>query len=103
MFDNWYLVIGYCLVIACRPARQGIWLLVILFIDMSSKINLKVKQLVIERIKASSPRLKVSAGNQIFTRRQMIESVAKGDKLGQTIIKTHLRFLRDLAGGKIYH
>ena len=66
-------------------------------------ISTQAKKLVIERIKASSHRLKISAGHKEFTRKELIQSVQKGNKLGKEIVKTHLRFLQDIAAGKIHH
>lgn len=61
------------------------------------------RKLVMERIRASSKDMMISVGgDENLSRRQLLESVEKGDELGQRIVNIQLAYLRDLAEGKIY-
>jgi len=72
-------------------------------INEESSIEEQIKQLVIARIDAYSDDLNISAGDSgSLTKKQLIESVEKGDELGKQITEAHMTFLRDLASGKIY-
>lgn len=75
--------------------------------DNSKLVNNKelqeyIKELVIARINALSKELEISVGGENVTKKQILESVREGNELGQEIIEMQLRFLRDVAGGKIY-
>lgn len=61
-----------------------------------------IKGLVIARINALSKDLEISVGGENVTREQILESVKEGNELGQEIIEMQLKFLRDVAKGKIY-
>lgn len=61
-----------------------------------------IKGLVIARINALSKDLEISVGGENVTREQILESVKEGNELGQEIIEMQLKFLRDVARGKIY-
>lgn len=61
-----------------------------------------IKELVIARINALSKDLEISVGGENVTRKQILESVKEGNELGQEIIEMQLKFLRDVARGKIY-
>lgn len=61
-----------------------------------------IKELVIARINALSKDLEISVGGENVTREQILESVKEGNELGQEIIEMQLKFLRDVAKGKIY-
>lgn len=61
-----------------------------------------IKGLVIARINALSKDLEISVGGGNVTREQILESVKEGNELGQEIIEMQLKFLRDVAKGKIY-
>lgn len=61
-----------------------------------------IKGLVIARINALSKDLEISVGGENITREQILKSVKEGNELGQKIIEMQLKFLRDVAKGKIY-
>lgn len=61
-----------------------------------------IKELVIARINALSKDLEISVGGENITREQIVESVKEGTELGQEIVEMQLKFLRDIAEGKIY-
>lgn len=62
-----------------------------------------IRQLVIARLKASSPGLKISIGGEgAFSKEDLIKSVEAGDDIGQKVIEIQMEYLRDLAAGKIY-
>ncbi len=75
--------------------------------DNSDKLQDKelqkyIKELVIARINALSKDLEISVGGENVTKEQILESVKKGDELGQEIVEMQLKFLRDITEGKIY-
>ena len=66
------------------------------------KLQEYIKELVIARINALSKDLEISVGVENVTREQILKSVKEGNELGQEIIEMQLKFLRDIASGKIY-
>ena len=70
--------------------------------EEDKKLQEYIKELVIARINALSKDLEISVGGENITREQIIESVKEGNELGQEIIEMQLKFLRDIAKGKIY-
>lgn len=68
----------------------------------SPSTSQQLQQIVIERLKRIPSHLQVSIGNSNYSKEELVESVIKGNKLGKTIANIHLRYLRDLASGKIF-
>lgn len=63
----------------------------------------ELKQLVIQRLKATSDELNIVIGNEgNFTREELIRRVESGDKIGKEIIESEIEFLKALTEGKIY-
>ena len=65
-------------------------------------ISEDIKKLVMARILASSDDLGVSLGSKDYNKGKMLESVEKGDELGQEIINIHMEYIKDMAQGAIY-
>lgn len=62
-----------------------------------------IKNLTIERLKASSEDMQISiGGEENLSKGELIESVTRGDEIGQEIMDIQVEFLRDMAEGKIY-
>ncbi len=70
--------------------------------EEDKKFQEYIKELVIARINALSKDLEISVGGENITREQIVESVKEANELGQEIIEMQLKFLRDIAEGKIY-
>ncbi len=67
------------------------------------KTNEDIKQLVVERLKATSGDLKISIGGEgAFSKEDLIKRVEEGDDIGQKVMEIQMEYLRDLASGKIY-
>lgn len=63
----------------------------------------ELKQLVIQRLKATSDELNIVIGNEgDFTREELIRRVVSGDKIGKEIVESEIEFLKALTEGKIY-
>lgn len=63
----------------------------------------ELKQLVIQRLKATSDELNIVIGNKgDFTREELIRRVESGDKIGKEIVESEIEFLKALTEGKIY-
>lgn len=65
-------------------------------------IRTELKKLVIERLKASSSDLRISVGSTYYTKKSLLNSVINDEPLGKKVMQTQLKFLKDLASGKIY-
>ena len=61
-----------------------------------------IKELVVARINALSDELEISVGGENITKEEILKSVAEGNELGQEVIEMQLKFLRDMAEGKLY-
>lgn len=61
-----------------------------------------IKELVVARINALSDELEISVGGENITKEEILKSVEVGNELGQEVIEMQLKFLRDMAEGKIY-
>lgn len=70
--------------------------------NKKKQIEEDIRKLVIERIKASSGDLGISIGSKTYSKGKLIKSVKLGDELGQEIINAQMKYLKDLAAGKIY-
>ncbi len=70
---------------------------------MKEEISPEVKKLALYRLEAEiSPTFKLSIDNHgIFTKEDLKEHVEKVDKIGRIYIDMQLRFIRDLAKGRI--
>lgn len=62
----------------------------------------EIRKLTMERIKVSSGDLRVSIGAEDYTKTELLESVEKGDAVGQEVMEAQIEYLRDMAEGKIY-
>lgn len=74
-------------------------------IKQPSKFDVEeeLKQLVIQRLKATSDELNIVIGNEgNFTREELIKRVESGDKIGKEIIESEIEFLKALVEGRIY-
>lgn len=65
-------------------------------------LNDYIKELVIARINALSDNLEISVGGENVTKQAILKSIKEGNELGQEVIEMQLKFLRDMADGKIY-
>lgn len=61
-----------------------------------------IKELVVARINALSDELEISVGGENITKEEILKSVEEGNELGLEVIEMQLKFLRDMADGKIY-
>lgn len=62
----------------------------------------EIKELVIMRIEAMPPHIKISIGNSgTLTKEQMIQHVKDGDKEGKIIVDMHMNFIKALTTGKL--
>lgn len=66
------------------------------------ELQQEIRQLTIERIKASSGDLRVSIGAEDYTKTELLKSVERGDEVGQAVMEAQIEYLRDMAEGKIY-
>lgn len=63
----------------------------------------ELKQLVIQRLKATSDELNILIGNEgDFTKEELIRRVESGDKIGKEVVESEIEFLKALTEGKIY-
>ena len=63
----------------------------------------ELKQLVIQRLKATSDELNIVIGNEgDFTREELIRRVESGDKIGKEVVESEIEFLKAMTEGKIY-
>lgn len=70
---------------------------------MKEEISPEVKKLALYRLEAEiSPNFRLSIGNKgTFTKEALKEHVEKEDEIGIIYIDMQLRFIRDLAKGRI--
>jgi pentose-5-phosphate-3-epimerase len=66
------------------------------------KIDGDLKNLVIERIKASSSDIKVSIGTSEYSKEEMLKNVEEENEIGREIVDIQIEYLRDMADGAIY-
>lgn len=67
----------------------------------NKSISENVKELVITRIEAAPPHLKLSIGSSgRLTKEDMIEHVKKGDEIGKKIVNSHISFLKAISSGE---
>lgn len=59
----------------------------------------EIKKLVIARIEAMPPELKVSLGNKELSKEELIKEVQKNTSLGRQIMQMHLTYLRAMKSG----
>lgn len=67
-----------------------------------NKIEEKSRELVIERIKATSGNLKISIGSTEYSKQEILKSLKEDSELGKEIIDIQLEYLRSMASGAIY-
>lgn len=67
-----------------------------------SRIDEDLKNLVIERIKASSSDIKVSIGTSEYSKEEMLRNVEEENEIGREIVDIQIEYLRDMAEGAIY-
>lgn len=66
------------------------------------EIQEEIRKLTMERVKASSGDLRISIGAKDYTKTKLLESIEKGDEVGQEVMEAQMEYLRDMAEGKIY-
>lgn len=66
------------------------------------RIDEDLKNLVIERIKASSSDIKVSIGTVEYSKEEMLKNVEEENEIGREIVDIQIEYLRDMANGAIY-
>lgn len=68
------------------------------------KVREEARELVIERIKATSNNLKICIGSQNteYSRQEILETLKEDSELSKEIIDVQLKYLRDMASGAIY-
>lgn len=66
----------------------------------------EMKILVIERINATSPNLRMHVGiapnKPSYTREELIANVKAGNEIGMQIINAQIEYLKAMASGEIY-
>jgi len=62
----------------------------------------EIRKLVLARMQATPKNLKISIGSSEYTTEELIQSVKRGDEIGQQVIDMQMEFLREMAQGKIY-
>jgi len=68
-----------------------------------SNVSKEVKDLVIFRLQALPPSIKMSIGSmEGLSKEQLIEHVKDEDEIGQRIIEIQMHFLQSIKTGKIY-
>jgi hypothetical protein len=67
-----------------------------------ARIDGDLKNLVIERIKASSSDIKVSIGTSEYSKEEMLKNVEEENEIGREIVDIQIEYLRDMADGAIY-
>ncbi len=68
----------------------------------SEKAKEYLRELVAARIEALSDDLEIFFGEQNYTREQLVQNIKEGTELGQEIVELQLKYLQDMAAGKIY-
>jgi len=66
------------------------------------QINREARDLVIERIRASSDNLRISIGSTEYSKQEILKSIKEDTNLGKEIIDAQLEYLRSVASGAIY-
>lgn len=61
-----------------------------------------IKKLAIARINAFSDDLGIIIGNKKYTKKEILDSIEKGDEIGREVIDVQIEYLRDMASGAIY-
>jgi len=54
----------------------------------------EVKKLVIARLKTMPSNLRISIGNSVYSKEELIEKVEKEDEIGKLIVKVQLNYLK---------
>ena len=67
-----------------------------------ARIDGDLKNLVIERIKASSSDIKISIGTSEYSKEEMLKNVEEENEIGREIVDIQIEYLRDMADGAIY-
>lgn len=57
---------------------------------------------MIARINAFSDDLGIIIGNKKYSKKEILESIEKGDETGQDVVNAQMDYLRDMASGAIY-
>ena len=66
------------------------------------KYSEDIKELIKERISVMPENLRLSVGNYgTFNKEQILNSIEKGDKVGEAVIEMQLNFIRALTSGKL--
>lgn len=64
--------------------------------------NATIQNVVIERLKRFPSNLQISVGNTNYSKEEILQSVKSSNPLGKKIMDMQLKYLQDLASGKIY-
>jgi len=54
----------------------------------------EVKKLVIARLKTMPSNLRISIGNSVYSKEELIEKVEKEDEIGKLIVRMQLNYLK---------
>ena len=71
-------------------------------VNKEEKLKQDIKELVMARIKVSSRNLRISVGSEQYNHEDILKSIEEGGELGEKVIDAQMRFLRDMAEGKLY-
>jgi len=62
----------------------------------------QLRELVVARLSAIPNNLQMAVGSSQYTIEELIESVQKGDEIGNQLVELQVQYLKDLASGEIY-
>ncbi len=69
----------------------------------SKQIKEEIKKLVIERIKSSSDNFRlIGGGGEKLSKKEVITSIQKNEKIGKEIVRVQMEFIRAMANGELY-
>lgn len=66
------------------------------------KIREQVQKIVIARLNAIPKDIEMSVGSKQYTKEQLLKFIEEGNEIGDQLMEMQLKYLRDLASGKIY-
>jgi len=67
-----------------------------------ARVSEDMRNLVVERIRVMPSDLRVVIGMKSYTKEDLIENVKAGSKIGKTIMRVEMEYVRALASGKIF-
>lgn len=68
----------------------------------NKKLQDQIKELVIQRILATSTDSGLAIGLKDYTSQELIEHIKQDDQIGKQVVDIQINYLRDLVQGKIY-